>query len=393
MDPNLDALRDRGIGNRRNRAVGDGGLRRHFDGRVGMRWSEELAGDESDADNGADRKQHHDHPPEEKPTRHGSDPSRRSPPELYYLDPADFAALWVSVEPRLFRRLMRDGFDTETARDLCQDVAGALLANPPKVQTREELARLALLVGHRLSEKLRRREARMQLGDIPDVAAPDVADVVERQHVVRAVVLAVEGLSDRDRRAVLESPSPALTPTERNRLYVRLHRARQRLQKRLKGWMIGVYVGRHLPRRDGVLADGAVRAVCLSAAVVFVTSTSLLQGGTNQPAAAAGGDNRVIASSVSEGDSGTERPLASVTSVPHPPSAPIVQAAPALGTRSRPTQSVVISAPLGTHAGAGTRERPPGNDALTCLSGLRVAPDFCVQHPLRKDGGSLLPHP
>lgn len=355
-----------------------------------------MAGDVGSADEGADRKREHEHPPEDQSTRHGSHPARRSPPELFCTAPADFAALWVGVEPRLFRRLVRDGFDPETARDLCQDVAGAFLRRPPGVRTREELTRLALLVGYRLSRRLRRREARLQIGGLPDVAAPDVADEVERRHVVQAVMAAVDALSDSDRQAFLRDPPEpgALSPSERNRLYVRLHRARRRLRDRLRGWLVGVYVGRYLPRRDDLLADGGLRAALLCTAAVVVAGTSLLQGGTRQHAAAAARDTAAAVGgaphSVAVAADRTGQPATHAASARPAPATLAPAEAPAAAP-GPPHPSVTVDAPLGTQAGASTGKRPPGDDSLVCWSGLRVVPDHCVQHPLRKDGESIVP--
>jgi DNA-directed RNA polymerase specialized sigma24 family protein len=367
--------------------------------------SEELAGNQDRSDKKAKGKQQYERPPEDDLARHGSDPSRRVPPEPLYLDPATFAALWPGIEGRLYRRLVRDGFDPDSARDLCQDVASAFLRAPQRVHTREELVERVLLSGYRLSQRLRRREAREQLGDLPDVVLPDVADEVERRHTVEAVVEAVNTLTDRDRSLLLgESAFAALSPIERNRFYVRLHRARRRLRDRLRGWLIGVSTGRSLHLRDDLIAEGAFRAVCLSAAALAVAGAAFLQGGTSQSAVAAqtsgqGGD--VLIAHDAGVDAAANPTEESATTPPTNDrltpvrldhrDGPLQPVEPE--SEVRPQSVTVVGTPVVTQTDAAVNPRPPGDDSLLCVSGLRIAPDFCVQHPLRKDGERTFPHP
>lgn len=405
VDRHINAFRDRRVGHGGDRGVGDRRLRWHVDGGAGESRSNELAGYQDRPDNEGKRKQHYERPPDEDPTRHGSDPSRPIPSDSLYLDPASFAALWPGIEVRLHRRLVRDGFDPDTARDLCQDVATAFLRSPQRVHTREELADRVLLAGYRLSQRRRQREAREQLGDLPDLAAPDVADEVERRFVVEAMVDAVDALPDRDRLVLLQGSAPAeLSAIERNRFYVRLHRARRRLRDRLRGWLVGVCTGRYLPLRDDLLTEGTLRAICYSAAALVVVGTSILHNGTSQPAAAApvakqnvGARAGTDPSAVLVGVPRTEPPVAHPRNGRSAPTRPErSEASGATGTleHQRQSQSVtVVGAPVVRQADAALNPRPSGDDSLVCLSGLRVAPDFCIQHPLRKDGESLLPHP
>jgi hypothetical protein len=360
-----------------------------------------MAGKQAGADNERNRKQKYERPPDEDPTRHGSDLSRRSPPEPLYLDGADFAALWPGIEARLHRRLVRDGLDPDAARDLCQDVATAFLRAPQRVRTREELVERALLAGYRLSRRLRQRDSRIQLGDLPDMAVPDVADDVERRYIVEAMAEALHNLHRRDRQVLLQDSSPAmLSPIERNRFYVRLHRARRRLRDRLRGWLVGVYVGRYLPFRDDLLAEG-FRAVCFSAAAVLVVGATILHNNSPQPAAAAPGAkqndhaqvDRALRVAVGAIPSHALAPqVANLGIGPVRPQRKEARIADGATEHEQPSHSVtVVGQPLGTEAETGTARRPPGNDSVVCLSGLRVAPDVCVQHPLRKDDGSIIP--
>ena len=397
MHSHAHALRNGGVrnrGGRGDRGVGDRRLGGDVDRGVGNRWGEELTGDQSSAAKKGERKQNDNYPPEENPTHHGSDPFRPCSPDSLYLDAARFAALWPGIELRLHRRLVRDGLDSDAARDLCQDVASAFLRAPQRFRSREELVETALLAGFRLSQKLRQREAREQIGEVPEAVVPDVADEVEQRHLLEAVTAAIDALACRDRRALLGNSSPgALSPGERNLGYVRLHRARRRLREQLRGWLAGVYVGKFLPLRDDIVAEGALRVVYFSATALLVVGTSILQDNTTPPAAAAHstavGIERFSASSVA----GIGRTGQAVT----PPASPL----PASVTRDRRGASnagsgpgpegssrslSVISTPVGTRADAGVNSRPAGNDSLMCLSGLRVAPDLCVHHPLRKEG-------
>lgn len=364
-----------------------------------------MAGDQGSAHHEAERKQDHGYPPEEDSTRHGSDPSRPFPPEPLYLGQDAFAAFWPGIEPRLYRRLVRDGLDPDSAHDLCQDVASAFLRAPQRVRNREELVELVLLAGYRLSARLRRRDARELLGDLPETVVPDVADEVERRFVVEALVDAFNALPDRDRVVLLSqdaTSAAALSPLERNRSYVRLHRARRRLRERLRGWLVGVYVGRYLPLRDELFADGALRVVCLSAAALAVIGTSILHNSTSQPAAAAPASTQNTSAGVPRGLGAvgvafTEPPVAHPTdgrAGPFRPEHKGVSGTTGSLEQERPSHSVtLVGAPAITQADAALNPRPPGDDSLICLSGLRVASNLCVEHPLRKDGESIVPHP
>jgi hypothetical protein len=211
---------------------------------------------------------------------------------------------------------------------------------------------------------------------------------------------AIGALSDRDRALLEERPDLALTPSERNRLHVGLHRVRRRLRRRLRGWLIGVYVGRHAGRRDEI-AESILRTG-FAAAAMAVVGSSMFQG-TPLPAAAAPDgpveiENKVIErvlptsaeptavardGSITLSTSRHRRTLGESTA--------LSVAESVLPESRRPL--LTLNAPLGNQAAAGTGKRPPRNESIVCARGLRVVPDTCVEHPLRKDPEPIVPYP
>lgn len=381
VDRGTDALGDGGVGNGgiRNGGVGAG------TGALMQRHSGEGA-DESRSTEGEQRRT-----PENRSSRHRSDPPDPSPP--VYRDPEVFASLYPKLDEQLRHSLVRRGLDPDAARDVSQEVWARLFKHSPHLTNRRSVARWVSLVGYQLAEAWQERDNRATCEAVPDRPLSDVADEVIARLEWSDVATAFQGLPARDRDALLvaanEEPR-GKSKQERDSMSLRVHRARQRLRSRMRGWLVGLPI-RWLPAQQ---ADAPVIDICLrSLGTALVTIGSI-------SAVVAGWPSTSVASVERSPSAGF-----SVPSSPGPPPAPdsLSVGAPAsvrprggevpvrtgfmtggADVSPRPMRQVVVGTSDNPKAVVGEEPRQHERE-LFCYGNMPVLGGRCIYHPSRDD--------
>lgn len=349
------------------------------------------------ADHGRDRKHHRaeedERPPDEQSRSHDRTP----------LSHANHVA--SAVSPRLLeflpratqnvsRSLTRRGLPAQVVEDLVQEVAYYAVRGRLDPATPRELERWAYIVAnHRATNWLRKQsrdiERMVELDDdLLLVGAEDVSGEVHDRVFLETVAQEFANLRAEDREIIAAAMTGAFrgdTKRERDRFGLKLHRARLRLEARVRGWLVA------LPLRfrvDDLLSDAQHLA---SVAAVGALGISAVLGAAlgvvveAKPSAAA---ERVVTIDVE----GIQMVPVATRSVPVEPAhvrpdrairtdgpgSPPTTTAPLV-----PYQRVEVDSPSGRIANAERREAPP-KAPLLCLTDMPVFGTNCVAHPFRQ---------
>jgi DNA-directed RNA polymerase specialized sigma24 family protein len=293
----------------------------------------------------------------------------------------------------------------DDAQDFLQEAAARVLTAGPHIESFEQLVRVVNVTAHRLVSNELRKGARLELRAWcePTGTVPDVADDFEqrsaRATLVRRLSVALGGLKDRDREAILaalnrpsdDSESAAHeSDAERHRAANRLYYARRRLRARMDGLLagIGCWRLRHAWQRlcgspmasaaaSGCLALGALAApphLPASTATVVVRE----QGGQAPTRAGVSPESLAVAAKPSQaaGRRRVDAPRRGGGPAPEAGSAPKPSADAAMTT-------VQWHAPSGQGARAAVQDPPPGESAMLCYGNLPAVAASCVAHPAK----------
>ncbi|MDQ3757775.1 MAG: hypothetical protein M3394_07990 [Actinomycetota bacterium] len=292
--------------------------------------------------------------------------------------------------------LLKRGLPGPVAEDIVQEVAYRAAAKGIDPPSYRSLARWMHVAVHNraatwLQASEREAARRTAVGDADQlVAAEDTATHVEQRAFLQAVALEFVALRSVDQEVIAMAANelrPGRTKRERDRFSLRLHRARSRLEARLRDWLVAVTLRLRL---DDFIAS-AQHIVPLTAAIGVAGASAALGVAASAPAAASEKSARPLAAeSPASGAEAGDTATPATTSVAHaaardsgvtvgttPTTVPPVKPAPAV-----PYQRVDIRPSDGSGVEAETREIPP-KAPLLCLTNMPVAGTNCVPHPLR----------
>lgn len=186
-----------------------------------------------------------------------------------------FAEHWPTLAAAAQRSLLSRGVPLSSAEDALQEAA--LRAFGRTFHSPTHARRWSTRVAHNLAIDAHRGSSRIELGDVPETEeAVGTADAVLARIELSRVTSAIMGLSVQDQavlRAAAESKTITGTKRERDRVALRLFRARKRLLEVLKA-AIGVGGLAETLRRKPFVA-----AAMSAAAVAALTFTPLVSRG------------------------------------------------------------------------------------------------------------------
>lgn len=380
----------------RDGGVRDGGVRDSgvgiSRGREGRKMSAPRASDEKAYGHRPDGTQQQ-RPSDQAPQPHGGTSSSFGRTE----QPAPPRRL-VEYLPRardnVLRSLLKRGIPLPVAEDVVQDaVYRALKAriDPPSYRWMDRW--LHVVAHNRATSWLRSTAQRAAI--LAELHQSTVSDDdpelrVEQRALLRALTTEFFELRAADRNAILADANdvrPKGTKRERDRFSLQLHRARLRLEARLRGWLVAVALRFRL---DDVLA-GAQQFSPLVATLGLVGASAAIGVAGTAPAAAAAGAAGAAARPPIH--TAVERPApvgvttTSGSAVPRPVGRqeavkPPGPRAPTVAEPVVPHQRVELSATSQRAIDAETRATPP-SAPLLCVTNLPVAGTNCVAHPRR----------
>jgi hypothetical protein len=216
---------------------------------------------------------------------------------------------------------------------------------------------------------------------------------VEEREALRAVAEAFGGLRPEDRDVIAAAANETErgdTKRERDRFGLRLHRARSRLSRRLRDWLVAVPFRWRL---DDLLPGAHQLASLATAAGVLGASAALGLVGDGRPAAATAEPRPVPLSPPGLTAASFASPGSPPSYTAQRPPAPRDRAgdqAPSPPPVARPPapppvvafQRAEVTGPSGPLMEAATHEAPP-RASLLCLRNVPVVGTECVAHPLR----------
>jgi hypothetical protein len=282
------------------------------------------------------------------------------------------------------------------AEDIAQEaVYRALVAriDPPSYRSMDRWLRV---VAHNRAASWLRSTARQAaiLAEMHQstVSADDTELRVEQRALLRAVTAEFFQLRAADRNTILADANdarPGGTKRERDRFSLQLHRARLRLEARLRGWLVAVALRFRL---DDFLA-GAQQFSPLVATLGLVGASAAFGVAGTTPAAAAaaaaaaGAPARPPVHPAMERTAPMGATTATASAVPpprdrHEAGRPPVPKAPTFADPIVPHRRVELSASTHRAIDAETRATPP-SAPLLCVTNLPVAGTNCVAHPMR----------
>jgi len=168
-------------------------------------------------------------------------PQRSAEPHRSDSDEPTLARLWSLVSPVLLSGLVEQGVNLHDAEEVTQEVGVRAFASGRTFRSRRDLLRWCSLVAHRLLRDMAAKDEHAWPLALARYA-PDAAEVVESQFVLRAALSAVDELADGDKEIItldFRGERWSEDQDERNRQSVRLHRAHKRLKDRLNG-LLGI---------------------------------------------------------------------------------------------------------------------------------------------------------
>jgi DNA-directed RNA polymerase specialized sigma24 family protein len=179
--------------------------------------------------------------------------------------------VWPDVGERLFRLLRSRGVDRPTTEDIVQETAARVLERAVPFDSSDDLFRWAAVVGWRLAVDNHRQQNRLIEKNPPESPSPaDVQREVENRLRLADLGAELAKLSATDQETLRSALDPASFENRKEAIKhsVRLHRARNRLRKRLEEWgplSLGGWL-----RRTLTLRRSANKAVALGSAVSIV---------------------------------------------------------------------------------------------------------------------------
>lgn len=147
-----------------------------------------------------------------------------------------FASAWAEVAPDLERLLHDLGCHPETVQDLCQEVAILVIRKRVQYNGATDLLPWCRSVARSLALRERRRDARRRTIEARVFSHPDDGIAVDAACIRTSAVEIWSELTRTDRLALVGAVvTSADDGTARSTSYVRLHRARARLQRLARG--------------------------------------------------------------------------------------------------------------------------------------------------------------
>lgn len=294
----------------------------------------------------------------------------------------------------VLRSLLKRGIPLPVAEDVVQEAVYRALVkriDPPSYRSMDRWLRV---VAHNRATSWLRSTARRAavVAELPQspVSDGDPELRVEQRALLRAVTTEFFQLRAADRTTILADANdarPRGTKRERDRFSLQLHRARLRLEARLRGWLVAVALRFRL---DDILAGAQQFSPLVVTLGLVGAGAAIGVTGTAPAAAAAGAAGAAGAAARPLIHTPAERIAPAGTTVSAralPPGRqeavrPAVPRAHTVAEPIVPYQRVELSASSHRAIDAETRQTPP-SAPLLCVTNLPLAGTNCVAHPRR----------
>ena len=287
-------------------------------------------------------------------------------------DRCALSEVWPEVERSLRAFLRRRGVPLQAVDDLVQDVAIAAVAQRVAFSGAEDLLRWARVVAERKHWRDATKGRRIDLRDVP----PEVPAVenVEAQAIARrelaVVVAAAERLEPRHQEAFTAGATRRGPKRDRDRVALRVHRARKVLRARSRRF-IGIAAPLRAPKW---LAAGSPQAVAVFSATAVAIGLAL--GPLTTPADQSKPDRarnaRFVGVSPSAGTSVAHERAGSIEASPTLPRVP--------EEAVRPRKTPVAAVRVVEDAEVGTKDND-GAQPLLCYRGRASPEGICLSLP------------
>lgn len=284
--------------------------------------------------------------------------------------------VWPEVARSLRPFLRRKGVPAAAIDDVVQDVAVAAVAQRVAFADANDLLRWARVVAIRRLWRERAAATRaLPYAAVPERAAVDnVEDGAVARRELAAVIDAALALRQEDLSAFQAAATREGSKRERDRLSLRLHRARQRLRAGSRRFIAAL-----LPARaDRWFGFDAGQLAAVVGSAVIAVGTALGPNETVKPRPAAGKQDLELAAPVAL------FAAAAADIAPAEPAAlagPVAQPHGAHEERQPPSRSPLVAIPLaGEPAEVGTADNG-GRRPLVCYEGPASPQPVCVDAP------------